>query len=69
MSNLSDKFVPGITLFMQIILSFLVNKYKYLSLTGSWFYKIGRAKTVKNVIHAKLIYGHSLRALVLYTAD
>ena len=35
MCNLSDKFVVGIT-FMQIILSFLVEKkYKYLSLTGS----------------------------------
>ena len=35
MSNLTDKFVPGIT-FTQIIVSFLVNKkYKCLSLTGS----------------------------------
>ena len=32
MSNLTDKFVPGITLFAQIIVSFLVEKkYKYLS--------------------------------------
>ena len=37
MSNLTDNFVLGITLFMQIIVSFLVEKkYKYLSLTGSW---------------------------------
>ena len=36
MSNLTDKFVPGITLFTQIIVSFLVDKkYKCLSLTGS----------------------------------
>ena len=36
MCNLSDKFVVGITLFKQIIASFLVEKkYKYLSLTGS----------------------------------
>ena len=36
MSNLTDKLVPGITLFMQIILSCLVDKkYKSLSLTGS----------------------------------
>ena len=37
MSNLSDKFVVGITLFMQISMPFLVDKYKYISLTGSWF--------------------------------
>ena len=38
LSNLTDKFVPSITLFTQIIVSFLVEKkYKYLSLTGSWF--------------------------------
>ena len=68
MSNLTKKFAPGITLFTQIIVSFLVEKYKYLSLTGRWFYKIGiRAKTVKNVIHAKLIYGHSLRAVLSCT--
>ena len=37
-SNLADKFVMGITLFTQIIVSFLVEKkYKYLNLTGSWF--------------------------------
>ena len=35
MFNLTDNFVPGITLFMQIIVSFLVEKYKCLSLTGS----------------------------------
>ena len=36
MSNLTDKFVLGITLFTQITVSFLVDKkYKYLSLTGS----------------------------------
>ena len=36
MSNLTDKFVLGITLFMQIIVSFLVDKkYKCLSLTSS----------------------------------
>ena len=36
MSNLSDKFVAGITLFTQIIASFVVEKnYKYLSLTGN----------------------------------
>ena len=38
MSNLTDKFVPGITLFMHIIVSLVEKKYKYLiSLTGSWF--------------------------------
>ena len=38
MPNLTDKFVPGITLFTQIIVSFLVDKkYKYLSLTGGYF--------------------------------
>ena len=38
MSNLTDKFEAGITLFTQMIVSFLVEKkYKYLSLTGSWF--------------------------------
>ena len=38
MSNLTDKFVAGITLFQQMIVSFLVEKkYKYLSLTDSWF--------------------------------
>ena len=36
MSSLTDKFVPDITFFAQIIVSFLVErKYKYLSLTGS----------------------------------
>ena len=30
---------------------------------------MGRAKTVKNFIHGKLIYGHSLWALVSYSAD
>ena len=36
MSNLTDKFVPGITLFTHIIVSFLVDKkYKCISLTGS----------------------------------
>ena len=35
MSNLSDKFMLGRTLFVQIILSFLAEKYKYLSLTVS----------------------------------
>ena len=36
MSNLTDKFVPAITLFTQIIVSFLVDKKdKCLSLTGS----------------------------------
>ena len=35
-SNWTDKFVPGITLFTQIIVSFLAEKkYKCLSLTGS----------------------------------
>ena len=39
MYNLTDKFVPGIALFMQIIVSSLVGekKYKCLSLTGIWF--------------------------------
>ena len=38
MSNLTEKFEKGITLFIQMIVSFLVEKkYKYLSLTGSWF--------------------------------
>ena len=33
-SNFTDRFVPGITLFTQIIVSFLVEKkYKCLSLT------------------------------------
>ena len=36
MSNLTDKFVPGISLIEQIIVSFLVDKkYKCLSLSGS----------------------------------
>ena len=36
MSNLTDKFVSGIYLFMQVIMSFLVDKkYKCLTLTGS----------------------------------
>ena len=41
MSNLTDKFDEGITLFTQMIMlamSFLVEKkYKNLSSTGSWF--------------------------------
>ena len=45
MSNLTAKFEAGITLFTQMIVSFLVErKYKYLSLTDR---KIGRAKIVK----------------------
>ena len=44
MSNLTDKFVPGITLFKQIIVCFLVDKkYRCLSLTGSEFEDIGKA--------------------------
>ena len=35
MSNLTDKFVPGITLFKQIIMSFLVDK-KYKCLKFDW---------------------------------
>ena len=59
MSNLTDKFEANITLLTQMIVSFLVEKkYKYLSLAESWFWKVGRAKIVKNVIHGKLIYGH-----------
>ena len=55
MANLNDKLVLGIQFFIQIIVPFLVEKkYKYLSLTGSWFYEIGRTKTVKNVIHGNL---------------
>ena len=38
MYNLTDKFVAGITLFTQMIVSSLVEKkYQYPSLTGSWF--------------------------------
>ena len=37
MSNLTKKFVPGITLFTQIIVSFMVEKYKYLSLNADSF--------------------------------
>ena len=45
MFNLTDKFALGITLFTQIIVSFLVDKkHKFLSLTG-----VGKAKTVKKV--------------------
>ena len=64
-SNLTAKFEAGKT-FTQMIVSLVQKKYKYLSLTGTWFQKIGRAKTVKNFICGKLIYGPSLQALVLY---
>ena len=65
MSNLTDKFVPGITLLMQI-----EKKYKNLSLTGSQYQDTGKAKTVKNFFRCKLIdgrYNHELLSRALLT--
>ena len=52
MCNFTDKFEAVIILYRQIIVSSLVEKmYQYISVTG-------RAKTLKNFILGKLIYGH-----------
>ena len=55
MPYLTDKFMPGLT---HIILYFLVEKYRYFSLTCSKFLNMGKAKTVKNFIRSKLIFGY-----------
>ena len=47
-------------------MSLLVDKkYKCLSLTGSAFKNIGKAKTVKKFIHGKLIYSHLIMSSCL----
>ena len=64
--NLTDKFVAGIILSTQIIVSSLLEKkYQYPSLTGSCFLNIGRAKILKNSVLGKLIYGHLITSSCL----
>ena len=69
-SNPTDKFVLSMTFIIQIILSsLLTKKYEYLTMTGSSFSRIWKAKSVNNLIHGKLIYSYPLQALVLFAVD
>ena len=67
MSNWTDKFVPGITLFVRKLscLSWLrrsTNVFVWLAVN---FRTIGKAKTVKKFIGGKLIYGHLIMSSCL----